>query len=97
MPYEQITIGAMLVRVPTDILTRVENLPPKKREAVKALVGRYLKACVNMGVPIDSLDRCWVEAIESVKIWGAEQDDGKEEYSARWAYSVYQSPVAGAD
>lgn len=86
------------MKIPSDVLKVVNELPGDKRKRVEAIVHRHLEACRRMGVEPEYLDRVWIEAIESVEmeekfpqLFVKEEWPEVEPYRR---YEVYQSPRA---
>lgn len=46
----------------------LDALPPEKQRRVNAIVNRHLRACDRQGVPLENLERVYIEAVEIAAI-----------------------------
>ena len=83
------------MKISTDVLKRVERLEKSKRERVEAIADRHFKTCVKLGVPIESMDRVLIEAIEMINTGLDDGDEKWDEYTAPQRYHQYTAPTHG--
>lgn len=87
----------MRIRDIQDVKQILQRYPDEKREQITGRVKRYLKACMTMGVPLDSMVRVWQEAIEAVeveeKFANFKDEDNWPQFEPIRSYEVYTSPV----
>ncbi len=58
----------MMMKISTDTLRVLTNLPKVKRERVEALVRRHIAACQKNGFMPENIERVFIEAIEMVDL-----------------------------
>lgn len=46
----------------------LDALPPEKQRRVNAIVNRHLRACDSQDVPLENLERIYIEAVEVATI-----------------------------
>lgn len=84
------------MKAPKDILKAVGELPLEKREKVEAVVRRHLKACRKFGIIPESMDRVWIEAMETVEFDAKHPEfanDAQRVDEPFRKYDVYTTPL----
>lgn len=79
------------MRTSAEIIKTIRSLSDKKRQEIESIVRRHMNACQKIGVQPESIDRVWIEAIESVRL-GHKVDEEPEPYQPRRQYAQYISP-----
>lgn len=67
-------------------------LSPQQQVTAETIIKAHVRACVKLNVPIDSIDRAWIEAIELAQMKMSESEPEPIGYEPTRRYPQYQSP-----
>lgn len=87
--------GEISLKISQETLNKVSKLPKEKRERVEEIAREHIRTCRRMDVPMESMDRLYVEAMEMVALGLDDGDEKWDEYTAPQRYHQYTAPTHG--
>jgi hypothetical protein len=85
------------MKISTDTVKLINQLPKTKREKVDAIVRRHVAACQRNGFLPENLERVFIEAIEMVDLekgFPAPKGEDLRDWQPARHYDQYVSPKA---
>lgn len=75
-------------------LRAYEMLSPDQKIATDHIIRAHIAACRKQGIPVESMDRVWFEAMEQVRLDGVltPQSGESASHEPRRRYDVYTTP-----
>ena len=80
-----------MIRATDATLRALARMDTTQRDQVHAIVRDHVTACLNLGAPLENLDRVYIEAMEIARM-ELPEEAATQAYEPFRRYEQYQSP-----
>lgn len=89
------SLRGIMAKISETTLKALNKLPISQRKKTDEIVQRHVRACFDLGIKPENLDRVYIEAMEEAKLAARNPEryaDTVQGYEPFWRFGVYVSP-----